>query len=97
MNEILNQGTLTEGGRIGMIDLLVLTSLDQLLFRLKIFFSFLTKQANSMRRSTVLSLSLQLVFPDRTNNTVYLNKRQKYKQTFEPNFVSLQNGNISWL
>jgi hypothetical protein len=36
--QVLNQGTLTERGRISTIDLLVLTSLDQLLFILKIFF-----------------------------------------------------------
>jgi hypothetical protein len=47
-----------------MFDLLVLTSLDQLLFILKILFNFITKQATSTRRSTVLSLPLQLGFPD---------------------------------
>ncbi len=36
--QVLNQGTLTERGRISTIDLLLLTSLDQLLFILKIFF-----------------------------------------------------------
>jgi hypothetical protein len=44
-------------------DLLVLTSLDQLLFILKILFMYLTKQATLSRRSTVLSLPCQLVFP----------------------------------
>jgi hypothetical protein len=45
-----------------MVDLLVLTSLDQLIFILKILFTFDTKQAILIRRSTVLSLPLQLVF-----------------------------------
>ncbi len=50
-------------GRFCTVDLLALTSLDQLLFILKISFSFLVKQPILMRRSTVLSLSFQLVFP----------------------------------
>jgi hypothetical protein len=50
-------------GRLSAVELLVLTSLDQLLFILKILFTFFTKQATLMRRSTVLSLPLQLVFP----------------------------------
>ncbi len=56
------------GGRLSTDDLLVLTSLDQLVFILKILFSFFTKQATCMRRSTALSLPLQLVFPDSTHN-----------------------------
>ncbi len=51
------------GGRLSTIDLLVLTSLDQLGFILKILFSFLTKQATLMRSLSVLSLPPQLVFP----------------------------------
>ncbi len=59
-----NQGCLTEvEGRLSTVDLLVLTSLDQLIFKLEILFSFLTKQAILMRRSTVLSFPPQLVFP----------------------------------
>ncbi len=50
-------------GRLSTIDLLVLTSLDQLLFLLKILFSCFTKWANLMKRSMVLSLPAQLVFP----------------------------------
>jgi hypothetical protein len=50
-------------GRLGTIDLLVLTSLKQLLLGLKILFTVVTKPATIMRRSTVQSLSLQLVFP----------------------------------
>jgi hypothetical protein len=51
------------GGEALTVDLLVLTSLDQLIFILKILFSFLTKQATLMRRSTVPSLPPQLEFP----------------------------------
>jgi hypothetical protein len=47
-----------------MVDFLGLTSLDYLVFKLKILFTFITKQATLMWRSNVLSLSLQLVFPD---------------------------------
>jgi len=50
-------------GRISTVDLLALTSLDKLFFMLKILFNFVTKQATLMRRSTVLSLPHQLVFP----------------------------------
>ncbi len=49
-------------GRLGTVELLVLTNLDQLVFKLKIVFSYFTKQATLMRRSTVLSLPSQLVF-----------------------------------
>jgi hypothetical protein len=50
------------GGRANTVDLLVLTSLDELIFILKIIFSFFTKQATLMRRSTVQSLLPQLIF-----------------------------------
>jgi hypothetical protein len=53
-------------GRLSTVDLLVLTSLDQLLFILKILFAFLETLATLMRRSTVLNHPLQLVFPDVT-------------------------------
>jgi len=43
-----------------MVYFLVVTSLDQLLLIMKILFTFLTKQANLMRRSTVFP---QLLFP----------------------------------
>jgi hypothetical protein len=49
--------------RFSTVDLLVLTGLDQLLFILKVLFTFLKKPATLMRRSTVQSLPLQLVFP----------------------------------
>ncbi len=51
------------GRRVSTVDLLVLTSLDKLLVKLKILFTFLTKDATLMRRSTVLILPPQLVFP----------------------------------
>jgi hypothetical protein len=50
-------------GRLSTIDLLVLTGLDQLLFQLKTLFSYITKQAFSIWRSTELSLPFQSVFP----------------------------------
>ncbi len=53
------QGSLTEGE-----DLLVISSLDQLLFMLKIFVVLFTKQATLMRWSAVLVLPPQIVFPD---------------------------------
>jgi hypothetical protein len=42
--------------------------LHQLLFALKILFTFFTKQGNLMRRSRVLCLPLQLVFPDKSES-----------------------------
>ncbi len=47
-----------------MVDLLVLTSLNQLIFKLKKIFTFVAKQATLVRRSTVLTLPLQLLIPD---------------------------------
>jgi hypothetical protein len=44
---------------ISTIDLLALSSLDQLLFILKLYFSYFTKQHILMRSSTVLILPLQ--------------------------------------
>jgi hypothetical protein len=41
---------------ISTVDLFVLTSLGHLLYKLNILFSFYTKQATLMRRSSVLSL-----------------------------------------
>ncbi len=52
------QGILAE--RISTVDLLVLTGSDQLLFVLRVSFYFLTKQPILTRRSTKLSLPLQL-------------------------------------
>ncbi len=50
-------------GRLSTVDLLVITSLDELLLDLTILLTFFTKKATLMRRSTVLSLPPQLVFP----------------------------------
>jgi hypothetical protein len=57
---------------LSTVDLLVLTSLDQLGFKLKILFSFFTKQATLLRRSTVLSLTPQVVFPALSVTLVFL-------------------------
>ena len=56
-------GNPTEEERVSTNDLLVLTTIDELLFISKILFTFVTKQATLTRRSTVLSLPLQLAFP----------------------------------
>jgi hypothetical protein len=50
-------------GRISTVDLLVLISSDGLILKLKILFNLVTKQGILMRRSTVLSLALQLGYP----------------------------------
>jgi hypothetical protein len=49
--------------RLSTVDLLLLTSFDQMLFILKILFTYVTKYVALMRRSIVLNLLLQLVFP----------------------------------
>jgi len=54
----IEQGSLTERERLNTVDLIVLTSLDELLFIFKMLFTFFTKQVTLMRRSTVLSLPL---------------------------------------
>jgi hypothetical protein len=56
------QGILTDGKRLSTVDLLVPTNSDQLLLIMEIFFTFSTKHASLMRRSTVLSHPFQLVF-----------------------------------
>jgi hypothetical protein len=50
-------------GRLSTIDLLVLTSLIQLLFLLKMSLKVFIIQPNLTRSPTVLRLSLQLMFP----------------------------------
>jgi hypothetical protein len=57
-------------GRLDTVDLLVLTSLDQVIFILKILFTCSTKQPTLIRRSTGLSFPLQLVFPGYNNTKV---------------------------
>ncbi len=49
--------------RLSTVDLLLLTSSDQPLLKLKVLFTFVTKQAILKRRSTVQSLPFQFVFP----------------------------------
>ena len=49
--------------RLSTVDLLLLISLDQILFILKILFTLFKKQATLIRRPTVLSRPPQLVFP----------------------------------
>ncbi len=49
-------------GRHSEVDLLVLTSLDLRLLKVQTLFTFLQKQSTLIRRSMILSLSLQLVF-----------------------------------
>jgi hypothetical protein len=60
------QGILAEGEDSLRLNLLVLTGLDQLLFKLQKMIYFLTKQANVLRRSPVLNFPHHLVFPGLT-------------------------------
>jgi hypothetical protein len=46
-----------------MVDLLALTSLEQLIFDIESIIYLYIKQATLRRRSTVMSLSLHSVFP----------------------------------
>ena len=62
-------------GTISTVGLLVIRCLDQLLYILEILYTFLTKQVTLMRRSTVLILPPQLVFPEKGN----VNYNQKFK------------------
>ncbi len=64
-NDLWNPGNPCWRGWLSTVDFLVLSSLDQVLLILKTSFLF-TKQADLRRRSSVLSLSLQLVFPGTT-------------------------------
>ncbi len=58
----IGQGSLTEG-KAQCRDLLVLTSLDLLLFKLEILFTYVTKQVTLMKKSSVLSPSLSVSVP----------------------------------
>jgi hypothetical protein len=49
--------------RLSTTDILVLTSLDQLIFKLKILFTFIAKQGTLMWKLTVLRLPRLAVFP----------------------------------
>ncbi len=59
---IPTSGNLYKRGRLSTVILLGLTSLYQVLLKVRTLFTFY-KQATLMRRSTVLSLPLRLVFP----------------------------------
>ncbi len=50
-------------GRLSTVDLLVQSRFNQALFIFKLLLAFITKQAFLMRRSSVLSFPLKLVFP----------------------------------
>ncbi len=63
MLDELNQGTLTKGEMLSTVDLLVLTTLDQLLLTLKAFF-YKTSYPNSVVNRT--EHSLQFVIPGLT-------------------------------
>jgi hypothetical protein len=63
MKEMSQAGKSYSMERFSTFHLLELSSLDQLPLIMKILFTYFTKQAALMRRSTVLSLSLQSVFP----------------------------------
>jgi hypothetical protein len=56
-------GNSYQSGRHSTDDLLARSSLDLVIFISRILIPFVKKQATLMRRSTVLSLPLQLVFP----------------------------------
>ena len=64
---MLESGKSYSRGRLSTVDLLVLTRLDELSFILRVLFTFSMKQTILMRRSTVLSLPTQLVFPALAN------------------------------
>jgi ABC-type nickel/cobalt efflux system permease component RcnA len=70
ISKIFQTGNPYLRGRTSTIDLLVPTSLEQLLFALKILFASFTRHAILMRRSVVQSLPVQLVFPDISMNLV---------------------------
>jgi hypothetical protein len=54
-------------GKLGTVDLLALPSLDEVVLILKMLFTSFMRQAILMRRSTVLSRPLKLMFPGQTD------------------------------
>ncbi len=64
-------------GRVTTVDPLVLTSLNLAIFILKLLNTFVSKQTTLMRRSNVLSLPLQLVFPAQRLQTATVCKAEK--------------------
>ncbi len=57
--------------RLSTVDLLVITTLEQLIFMLKIVFTLLEKQATSRGGQMYLAFPFQLVFPDPTLRQYY--------------------------
>ncbi len=76
--------------RLSTIDLLVLTSL----YQLETSFTFFTKQATSIRRSTVLCLPVQLVFPAKAeyHPDEMTTKNKHNRNTILGNFVNTHHG-----
>jgi hypothetical protein len=75
----LKPGNTIWRGRLSTVDLLVLTSLDELLFILKILLTFVTKHATLMRRSTVLNLPVRVPC---SNKQINFGGREPYLQHF---------------
>ncbi len=98
----MEPGTLTKG--YSTVDLLVLISWYQLLLIKQLLFTFLQNQAALMRRSTVLSLPLQLVFPGWSyQQSVHLNMKSmilllksSYTKTFFHYSLSPGVSRSSW-
>ncbi len=82
------------GGRISTVHLLVLTSLESACFKLKILFSFFSKQA-ALIRSTVLCLPPQLVFPeensDWASNLRWQFWKEQLKRSWQSNYYSFKH------
>ncbi len=76
LNHTQTRGKSYWRARLSTVDLFVLTSFDQLLFILKILFTFFTKQATLTRTSTVLSPPPQLVFLAQTQLTLWLGQNK---------------------
>jgi hypothetical protein len=72
---------LPEGEGLSTVDLLVLTSLDQLIFVSKMVFYFFAKRATLTRRLAVLNLPSQLVFPGSTMRSMLRNFRSLFTTT----------------
>ncbi len=81
-------------GSLSTVDLLVLTSLAQLLFQLKILIHCFSKQVTLMRGSTVLSLPPQLVF---LGKTFILSWKINIQSEDEiQDFFCVNQGNTNW-
>jgi hypothetical protein len=67
--------------KLSTVDLPVLTSLDQLLSKLKILFIFLQKQVTLMRSSNVLSLPHHLEFHNDDDKKLWRQASLRYDMT----------------